>query len=87
LIISNNKNNMKKINFKLIALALLVVASPVFASAATYAYVDQAGEVKTVVANDPYAAMATAFNIDEHSGVMLIVNPADGIIGDHVPSV
>lgn len=78
---------MKKINFKLMALALLVVASPAFANAAVYAYVDQAGEVKTVVSNDPYAAMATAFNIDEHSGVMLLVNPADGIVGDHVQGV
>ncbi len=78
---------MKKINFGLIALALVVTAVPAFASAATYAFVDQAGEVKTVVANDPYAAMATAFNIDEHSGVMLLSNPSDGIIGDHVQSV
>jgi hypothetical protein len=78
---------MKKINFGFIALALVVTAVPAFANASTYAFVDHAGEVKTVVANDPYAAMATAFNIDEHSGVMLLNNPSDDIIGDHVQSV
>lgn len=78
----------KKTNFQLVAVAALVFALPVVAFGATYAYVDQSGEVKTVTANDPYAAMLTAPNIDEHSGVMLLDNTADyEIVGDHVDSV
>lgn len=66
---------------------LLFAAAPTFAYAALYAYVNQQGEVTTVTANDPYTAIATAPNIDEHSGVMLLTNPNDSIIGDKVPGV
>ena len=43
------------------------LALPALASASTYAYVDQSGFVRTVESNDPYAALAVAPNIDEHS--------------------
>ncbi|MDD5068594.1 MAG: hypothetical protein PHS53_04315 [Candidatus Pacebacteria bacterium] len=78
---------MKKINLLkagATAMTVLAVAFPVFASAATYAYVNQAGEVSTVTAADPWTAIQMAPNIDEHSGVMLLVNPADGLVGDRV---
>lgn len=79
---------MTKLNLKLVAIAVVVMGLPVVSYAATYAYVDQMGEVKTVVSNDPMTAMMTAPNIDEHSGVMLLDSPADNeVIGDKVQSV
>lgn len=70
------------------ALALVaVVAVPAGAFAATYAYVDQAGDVRTVEAATPQAALTTAPSIDEHSGVMLLANPNDDIVGDDVAGV
>lgn len=71
----------------LIAVALVFVALPVLAAAATYAYVDQTGDVRTVESATPDVAIMTAPNIDEHSGVMLLTNPNDPIVGDNVPSV
>lgn len=68
----------------IVGLAMVLMALPALASAAIYAYVNQSGEVQIVTANDPYSAMATAPNIDEHSGVMLLTNPADPIVGDRV---
>ncbi len=55
------------------------------AQAATFAYVDAAGDVKSVVANDWRTAIATAPNIHMHSGVMLLTTAADyTIVGDSV---
>lgn len=78
----------KKTNLQLAAVAALVLALPVAAFGATYAYVDQTGEVKTVESGDPMTAMLTAPNIDEHSGVMLLDSTADyEVVGDEVQSV
>ncbi|HVU80196.1 MAG TPA: hypothetical protein VHD37_02420 [Candidatus Paceibacterota bacterium] len=65
----------------------LAAVVPSFAFAAMYAYVDQAGDVKVVDAANPNAAIASAPNIDEHSGVILLSNPSDAIVGDHVQGV
>lgn len=62
-----------------------IMAATGIASAATFAYVDAAGDVKSVVANDWRTAIATAPNIHMHSGVMLLTTAADyTIVGDSV---
>ncbi len=66
----------------LVAMAFLGFSG--LAHAATYAYVNQAGDVNAVIANDPYEAMRIAPSIDEHSGVMLLSSPADVILDQHV---
>jgi|GEM_PF-2173252 len=69
------------------ATALVAVAFPTFAFAATYAYVNTAGNVSAVVANDANTALMTAPNISAHSGVMLLSNPSDPVVGDGVNGV
>ena len=55
------------------------------ANAAQYAYVDAAGDVKSITANDWRTAIATAPNIHRNSGVMLLSTASDyEIIGDKV---
>jgi hypothetical protein len=57
----NNLNILKTVSITVISfvtLAIFALAS--FASAATYAYVDNAGEVKPVVADTWQQAIATA---------------------------
>ena len=67
--------------------AFTFVTAPVVASAAVYAYVDTAGEVKTITATDWMVAIATAPFIHMHSGVMLLATAADYlIVGDKVVS-
>lgn len=76
------KNYMMKAGLVIATLALLVL--PVLTQAATYAYVDNSGNVRSVVANDWQTAIATAFNIYIHSGVLLLTSTGDfGIIGDN----
>ncbi len=67
-----------------IAASSLAMALPSSAHAATYAYVNTAGEVNAVVANDPMTALATAFNIALHSGVLLLTNQSDSILNNSV---
>lgn len=68
-----------------IAALAAFVAVPGLSLAATYAYVNTAGEVMTTEAATPNAAIATAPGIHVHSGVIL-VNGADdaALIGDDV---
>lgn len=69
----------------LVASSVFVMALPSFAHAATYAYVNQSGEVSTVTADNPTLAMANAFMIDIHSGVMLLLSQLDfGLVGDSI---
>ncbi|MES2749485.1 MAG: hypothetical protein V4606_03765 [Patescibacteria group bacterium] len=72
----------------IIALVVLMFAFVVYAQstqAATYAYVDAAGDVKSVTANDWQTAIATAPNIHMRSGVMLLESADDyQVVGDKV---
>ncbi len=68
-----------------LAVAFALMTLPMFASAATYAYVDATGEVKPVLADTWQEAIAKAPNIHMHSGVMLLDSPADfDIVGNDV---
>lgn len=80
---------MKKTLLGMGALALLgAVAIPAASFAATYAYVNVAGEVMTTVSSTPNDAMMTAPGIAARSGVMLIEVEADeDLVGDSVPGV
>lgn len=67
-------------------LSLSLLAMPAFAGAATYAYVDATGEVRSVIANDWMTAIATAPNIHAHSGVFILKTAADfAVVGDVIP--
>lgn len=58
---------------------------PAFSQAASYAYVNQAGEVNMVEAADANTAIATAPNRAARSGVMLLNSPSDSnLVGDTV---
>ncbi|CAN5770947.1 hypothetical protein BH11PAT2_BH11PAT2_10110 [soil metagenome] len=73
---------MKKV-LGMFALAA-VIALPSMSYAATYAYVNSAGDVSAVVANTAAQALATAPGISVHSGVMLLSNPNDTILNNTV---
>ena len=64
--------------------ALFAVAVPSQAHAATYAFVNNSGEVSIVSANSPTEALANAFNISVHSGVMLLQSQLNALVGFHV---
>jgi hypothetical protein len=73
--------------FAVVAVGLVLSSVPLFASAATYAYVDTTGEVKPVVADTWEQAIAKAVGIHIHSGVMLLDSPSDfDIVGNDVAS-
>lgn len=69
-----------------IGAAAAALALPGISYAADYAYVDQAGNVQTVTADNAMAAMTAAVNIDENSGVMLIDSPTDQEVVDETVS-
>ena len=69
------------------AAAVASIALPSFAFAATYAYVNTAGEVNAVTAADANTALMTAPNISTHSGVMLLSDQSDPIVNDGVGGV
>ncbi len=82
-----------KVSVAMLALAIIgfmgvaAMSFPVFAQAASYAYVDVNGEVRSVTATDWMTAIKTAPNIHLHSGVLLLSTAADfGIVGDNVPA-
>ncbi|MDQ1299817.1 MAG: hypothetical protein QG636_485 [Patescibacteria group bacterium] len=74
---------MKKLLLGSLALAA-IVAIPGVSLAATYAYVNTAGEVMTMEASNPTTAIATAPGIHSRSGVMLIQTTSDPVVGDNV---
>jgi hypothetical protein len=76
--------DMKTLLASALALAA-VIAVPGAASAATYAFVNTAGEVMTMEATNSDVALATAPNLHVHSGVMLVGADDADVIGDEVP--
>lgn len=78
---------MKKIFLGALALAG-VLAAPALSYAQMYAYVDQAGDVRTVDAATADAAIMTAPQIHARSGVMILDSEADNdVVGDDVMGV
>lgn len=76
---------MTKLNIGILIATLAFLATPLLSYAATYAYVDNGGDVKSVVANDWQTAINIAPNIYIHSGVMILNSAADyEIVGDEV---
>ena len=63
---------------------MTMFALPAFASASTYAYVDQSGNVRSTESGTWQSAITTAPNIDQHSGVMLLTSLNGSIMGTHV---
>lgn len=53
---------------------ILIMGFPALTYGATYMYVNQSGQVNTVIADSPAMAIATAPNIAPHSGVALVSN-------------
>ena len=84
--ITHATRTIRFIAFSILAFfALTFIVAPAMASAATYGYVDTAGEVKIVIANDWMTAIATAPGIHINSGVMLLTTAADySVVGDKV---
>lgn len=74
----------KYVKIGLIVAVVAFLGLPALSYAATYAYVDNGGNVKAVVANDWMTAIAIAPSIYVHSGVLLLNSASDGIVGDKV---
>jgi len=75
---------MKKIFLGALALAG-VLAGPALTYAQMYAYVDAAGDVRTVDTVDANTALRTAPNIHARSGVMILDSASDNdVVGDDV---
>lgn len=72
----------------LLLVAFALVATPTFASAATYAFVNSSSEVSAVVADSPSLAIQNAVNISAHSGVILLDGVADqNLLGNQVTGI
>lgn len=68
-----------------VSVALLFAGFTAMANAATYAYVDVNGDVKSVTAADWKTAISVAPNIHKNSGVLLLTTAADyAVVGDSV---
>ncbi len=82
------RKTLSFIKVGLVVAAFAVMSAPALSYAATYAYVNSAGNVSTVIANDPNTALMTAPGISTHSGVMLLDSTDDTeVIGDGVNGV
>jgi acid phosphatase class B len=79
---------MKKALLGVSALAVLgAIALPAVSLAATYAYVNTAGEVMTTESTSWETAIQTAPSIAARSGVMLIEVTDDEVLDETVPGV
>ncbi len=80
-----NTQSMTGIVTLAVTAAVVFAGFTAMANAATYAYVDVNGDVKSVVAADWKTAIATAPSIHMHSGVLLLTSAADyEVVGDSV---
>ena len=84
----NNTMTSSTSKFAVLAVATLaLIAFPAFSQAASYAYVNQTGEVSMVIANDPMTAIAIAPNRALRSGVILLTSLSSGLVGDNVSGI
>jgi hypothetical protein len=73
------------IAFTLALLGALIMPQPTHA--ATFAYVDVVGIVRSMVATDWQTAIATAPSRAARSGVMLLQSASDALVGDDVDGI
>ena len=89
----NNKDSLKSSSLYLTTAAFMVaviitISLPVLSYAASYAYVHNSGEVRMVTADNYMQAIATAPNIAERSGVLLLDSSNDNsVVGDQVSGI
>ena len=80
-----NTYSTKSVVTLAVTAAIMFASFTAMANAATYAYVDANGDVKSVTAADWKTAIAVAPNIHKNSGVLLLTTAADyGVVGDSV---
>lgn len=75
------KNIKNSIKASVLAATILAMGLPALSYASTYAYVNQSGQVNTVVADTPGIAIAIAPGISLHSGVVLMSNSTGAVLG------
>lgn len=69
--------------FSLLCVALFSV--PTFIHAASYAYIDALGNIRSVTANSWMSAIASAPNISSTSGVLLFTGPTGfHVVGNRI---
>jgi len=79
------KNITNSIKASLLTAVILAMGFPAFSYASTYAYVNQSGQVNTVVADTPSIAIAIAPGIASNSGVALMSSSAGAVLGASTP--
>jgi len=75
------KNIKNSIKVSLLTAVVLAMGFPAFSYASTYAYVNQFGQMNTVVADTPAMAIAIAPGIATNSGVVLMSNSTGVVLG------
>lgn len=75
------KNIKNSIKASVLTAVILAMGFPAFSYASTYAYVNQSGQVNTVVADTPSIAIAIAPSIASNSGVMLVNGSTGAVLG------
>jgi len=75
------KNIINPIKALVLTAIILAAGFPAFSYASTYAYVNQYGQMNTVVADTAAIAIAIAPGISVHSGVMLVNGSTGAVLG------
>lgn len=81
------KNIVNSIKASILTAVILAVGFPAFSYASTYAYVNQSGQVNTVVADTGASAILNAPDISLHSGVMLMSNSTGAVLGANTSTI